>query len=233
MRVPLSAGRGFTLIELLVVIAIIAVLVSLLLPALAHAREGGRSALCLSNLRQIAAAAQQYADENKGRSPAIGQPYTDWPAWPIVVQIYAGQNGDRPTDLYSTRSVLVCPTVARVYPEQPMVRTYAMNATGHAGLPGDPDDYDDAAHPAFLRPESVPFPCVTPVFFDSAVPPPTTTNPPPPTRTAAMLDFRQPDHVRTRLGRFHDRNARFNAATFDGSARPYAAVNDEWSDRLP
>jgi len=56
--------KGFTLIELLVVIAIIAVLMAILFPALNRAREQGRRAVCLSNLKQLALAWIMYADEN-------------------------------------------------------------------------------------------------------------------------------------------------------------------------
>ena len=62
-----SARCGFTLIELLVVIAIIAILASLVLPALARGKEEAYRAKCLSNHRQVALAWRLYVDDNNDR----------------------------------------------------------------------------------------------------------------------------------------------------------------------
>ncbi len=58
---------GFTLIELLVVIAIIALLMAILIPTLNRAREQGKRAVCLHNLKGLVLAWLMYADDNDGR----------------------------------------------------------------------------------------------------------------------------------------------------------------------
>jgi prepilin-type N-terminal cleavage/methylation domain-containing protein len=67
-----ALDRGFTLIELLVVIAAIAILASLLLPALANSKERARRAACLNNERQFILATLIYAGDNENKLPRGG-----------------------------------------------------------------------------------------------------------------------------------------------------------------
>ena len=69
-----KAAAAFTLIELLVVISIIAILVSILLPALAKARELANRAVCMANIRGIIQSMITYGQSNNGTFPAIALP---------------------------------------------------------------------------------------------------------------------------------------------------------------
>lgn len=232
--------RAFTLIEVLVVVAIIALLIGVLVPALSGAREAARAARCSANLNQIFLMLRSYADQHRGLSPALGRPYDKPPNWALVVQQSAGGEGANADELYTARSVLVCPT-ARVFYAREMTRTYAINVTGHAGQAGDRDNYDLEGQTAHVRMDLVQMPSDAPLVFDGAVASvPLGT---PPTRTASVLDFRDQTHVDTRLGRFHggksDRYAPLmNASEFecvfvDGHATMESGVKDGWKTPLP
>lgn len=242
-------GRAFTLIELLVVIAVIAVLIGILLPSLAAARDTARGAVCGINLRQAFLISRMYADDNAGFGPAIGAAglvesdadsdrlYNTAPNWGIVVLEGSGRviadddwqhNSER---AYTNESVLVCPLADARLPEI-MTRTYAMNATGHAGQPGDPDNYDE--EPAHINFDLVTLPTLRPLLVDSS--PSRFT---PPTRSSSVIDFRQDGepgertHVPSRLGFFHGNDDAFNTVRFEGSVRSETDVDAMWEEPLP
>ena len=77
MNHSFAPRRAFTLIEILVVIAIIGILSAILFPVLSRARENGRKTVCLSNLKQLGIAFQQYTQDSRGKYPLAGQ-YQHW-----------------------------------------------------------------------------------------------------------------------------------------------------------
>jgi len=82
-----SSSRGFTLIELLVVISIISLLISILLPALQHARGSAQNIQCMSNMRGIGQACVTYAHDYDNYFPlarefSVAQPSPAYYGWP-------------------------------------------------------------------------------------------------------------------------------------------------------
>ena len=118
-KVAMSKKLGFTLIELLVVIAVIAVLAGLLFPVFARAREKGRQATCLANLKQIGVAFGMYTADHDGYYPNTGDSYL-WMGrrwrWPLTEYLAYGAQRDPADPNNPLKSVggglhvLVCPS---------------------------------------------------------------------------------------------------------------------------
>ena len=88
------AQAGFNVIELLVVVVIVAILATLLLPALTKAKEQGRSSICKNNMRQLTLAMVLYADDNNDYLPWPGDVDRNWqPDW-----VFGGQPDTYPNN---------------------------------------------------------------------------------------------------------------------------------------
>ena len=102
-RFPEASRTAYTLVELLVVIAIIGILVSLLLPAVNAVRQASRRTACMSNLRQVGMAMEQYLDVHQDRYPEAAQVPSVTPDRPDLVDLlgtFAEQN----------REMVACPS---------------------------------------------------------------------------------------------------------------------------
>lgn len=107
--------RGFTLIELLVVVSIIALLVSILLPAMSKAREQARGILCSHNLKQCGLAIRMYAMDYDGYHSPQHIPYKcDWST--VVLGYLSGGSIDASYRAYQNPDpdawdIIYCPTM--------------------------------------------------------------------------------------------------------------------------
>ena len=108
-----SSRSGFTLIELLVVIAIVAVLASLLLPALSRAKTKSRSVVCISQLRQLGIGTRLYTDEHNNILPSAellpSMPVDSTNALPRICDVLASYVGKSPPVTNSSSTVFKCP----------------------------------------------------------------------------------------------------------------------------